>query len=114
MKHQKLKSELDVLEAENLLTPHDIECIMEEPEKMEHVARAMGAVNLENLFKAMQDPRVAAPAKLEFQKMLNKMSGFESAASKESGAAGPQVVINITRKRDAGLTIDGNSSEISI
>lgn len=87
---------------------------MEEPEKMEQVARAMGAVNLENLFKAMQDPRVAASAKLEFQKVLNKMSGFEQARPAEQGGSGPQVVINITRKRDAGITFDGNTGEISV
>lgn len=114
MKHQKLKAPTDNLEAENLLTPYDIECIMDEPEKMEQVARAMGAVNLENLFKAMQDPRVNPTAKLEFQKVLNKMGGFETGRTSENAGTGPQVVINITRKRDSALTFDGNTGEISV
>ena len=99
------------LESKKLLTPYDIECIIDEPEKMEPVARAMGAVNLENLFKAMQDVKVNPTAKIEFQKMLNKLGKLEPDTKADNQSGGPQVVINITRAkdRDDAITIEGQA-----
>lgn len=95
---------------DKILSPAQLEAIQDDPAKMEIVARLMGAVNLENLFKQMQDPLVNMASKIEFQKMLNKMGKLEP-ETKGGGATGAQVVINITRARDQdeSLVIEGNS-----
>ena len=86
--------------------------IEEDPSKLETVARLMGAVNLDNLFRFMQGPPVPAAARLEFQKMLNRMGRLEPDTSSGDSNSGPQVVINITRARDAedAVTIEGKAT----
>jgi hypothetical protein len=84
---------------QTILTPKDIADIRDNPELMELVARGMGAVNLDNLFRQMQHPDVPLPHKIEFQKMLNKMGRLEPSGADVQGA-GPQVIINITRAKD--------------
>lgn len=93
-----------------ILTPKDVAVIRDDPASMELVARAMGAVNLDNLFRQMQAPDINPATKIEFQKLLNRMGKLEPEL-KSSGGAGPQVVINITRAkdRDDSLTIEGLS-----
>jgi len=88
--------------------------IEEDPSKLETVARLMGAVNLDNLFRHMQAPDVAVNAKIEFQKLLNKMGKLEPDDKDAHGAGGPQVVINITRAKDHehGVTIEGSASNV--
>ena len=95
---------------DNILSRKQVQEIQEDPAKMEIVARLMGAVNLENLFKQMQDPAVNMTVKLEFQKLLNKMGKLEP-EQKNSGSAGAQVVINITRARDRedSMVIEGSA-----
>jgi len=82
-----------------ILSPADMLAIEEDPSKMETVARMLGAVNLDNLFRHMQNPTINPMARIEFQKMLNKLGG------------GAQVGINITRAkdRDEAITIDGQA-----
>lgn len=82
--------------------------IEEDPSKIETVARLMGVVNLDNLFRFMQRPDINPQARIEFQKLLNKMGKLESVDSSD-GAGGPQVVINITRAKDHddAITIEG-------
>ena len=94
-----------------ILSRGQLQQIEEDPSKMETLARLMGAVNLDNLFRHMQSPDVATNAKIEFQKLLNKMGRLEP-DTKTDTAGGPQVVINITRAKDhtdAGLTIEGTA-----
>lgn len=94
-----------------LLSRAQMQAIEEDPTKMETLARLMGAVNLDNLFRQMQHPEVNLTAKLEFQKMLNKMGKLEP-DDKVASAGGPQVVINITRAKDhEAITIEGQAVE---
>ena len=95
---------------DRLLSPYDIERIQEDPAELEKIVRAMGAVNLENLVKVMQSPDINPAARIEFQKLLNKMGRLEPQGSTETGT-GPQVVINITRALDkeSGVTIEGTA-----
>ena len=67
---------------------------------METFSRLLGAVNLDNLFRHMQDPDINPATRIEFQKMLNKMGKLEPDLKAASSGAGPQVVINITRAKD--------------
>lgn len=96
-----------------VLSRGNLQMIEEDPSKMETLARLMGAVNLDNLFRHMQRPDVNPATKIEFQKMLNKMGRLEPDTKSDSGG-GPQVVINITRakNRDETLTIEGATGEI--
>lgn len=98
-----------------LLSPQQVEQIGDDPSLMEEFARVLGAVNLDNLFRFMQG--VDNPmAKLEFQKMLNKMGRLEPAGPAET-AGGPQVVINITRaldRADEAVTIEATPNPTSI
>lgn len=92
-----------------ILSRGQLEMIEEDPTKIEVVARLMGAVNLDNLFRFMQRPDINPMARLEFQKLLNKMGKLEPEKEDQNAGGGPQVVINITRAKDAdhGVTIEG-------
>lgn len=97
-----------------LLAPRDIELIRENPAYIEEIARAMGAVNLDNLFRDMQAVGVKPEVRMEFQKLLNRMGRLEPAKD-DNAAGGAQVVINITRAKDMGesaLTIEGNAISV--
>lgn len=95
-----------------ILSRAQLQMIEDDPAKMETLARLMGAVNLDNLFRYMQRPDVPANARLEFQKMLNKMGKLEPDKDEQAAGGGPQVVINITRAKDAedAVTIEGSST----
>jgi hypothetical protein len=68
-------------------------------------------VNLDNLFRHMQNPTINPTARIEFQKMLNKMGRLEPDTKLDTGGGGPQVVINITRAKDQSdaITIEGQT-----
>jgi hypothetical protein len=94
-----------------ILSPADLQAIEEDPSKMETLARLLGAVNLDNLFRHMQNQTVNPMARIEFQKMLNKLGRLEPDTKADVGGAGPQVVINITRAKDNSdaITIEGQA-----
>lgn len=95
-----------------ILSPADLQSIEEDPSKMETVARMLGAVNLDNLFRHMQNPQINPMARIEFQKMLNKLGRLEPDTKANVGGTGPQVVINITRAKDQSedaITIEGQA-----
>ena len=96
------------------LSPKDLLAIEADPAKMETFSRLLGAVNLDNLFRHMQNPDINPATRIEFQKMLNKMGRLEPNTKLENQGDGPQVVINITRAKDApdSITIDGTSEAI--
>ena len=96
-----------------ILSPADLQAIEDDPSKIETVARMLGAVNLDNLFRHMQNPTINPTARIEFQKMLNKMGRLEPDTKLDTGGGGPQVVINITRAKDQSdaITIEGQAVE---
>ena len=103
---------LTPVDEDMILSRGQLEMLEEDPSNMETLARLMGAVNLDNLFRTMQDPTINVNAKIEFQKMLNKMGRLEPDLKADTGV-GPQVVINITRVKDEqGITIEGTSSTV--
>jgi hypothetical protein len=97
-----------------LLSPAQLQAIEDDPTTMETFARLLGAVNLDNLFRHMQNPQVNPTARIEFQKMLNKLGNLEPDTKADAGAGGPQVVINITRAvdQDDAITIEGSSQAL--
>jgi hypothetical protein len=98
---------------ESILSPDELLAIEDDPSKMETVARLLGAVNLDNLFRHMQNPEINPTARIEFQKMLNKMGKLEPDTKAINAGDGPQVVINITRARDQEeIVIEGSSQAI--
>lgn len=96
-----------------ILSPADMLAIEEDPSRMETLARMLGAVNLDNLFRHMQNPTINPMARIEFQKMLNKLGRLEPDTKADVGGGGPQVVINITRAKDHtdAITIEGKALE---
>ena len=98
---------------EPILSAEQLAAIEEDPSLIETVARLLGAVNLDNLFRHMQNPDINPTARIEFQKMLNKMGRLEPDTKLENTGAGPQVVINITRAKDQddSITIEGQAVE---
>ena len=97
-----------------LLSNADLQEIEDDPAKMETFSRLLGAVNLDNLFRHMQDPDINPTARIEFQKLLNKMGRLEPDTKLDTGGTGPQVIINITRAKDLpeSIAIDGSSEAI--
>jgi hypothetical protein len=61
----------------------------------------------------MQNPTINPMARIEFQKMLNKLGKLEPDTKADTQGSGPQVVINITRAkdRDDAITIEGRALE---
>ena len=98
----------------SILSPADMLAIEEDPSKMETFARMLGAVNLDNLFRTMQNPTINPMARIEFQKMLNKLGKLEPDTKAEVSGNGPQVVINITRAKDQddAITIEGSAQAL--
>jgi hypothetical protein len=114
-----MSSQVDKLQdpelvAQPILSRGQLQMIEEDPSKMETLARLMGAVNLDNLFRHMQNPNINPTARIEFQKLLNKMGRLEPDSKSDGGSSGPQVVINITRAKDHsdGIIIEGHSKAL--
>jgi len=106
----QLYKAIDPLQVDKpILSPADMLAIEEDPSKMETVARMLGAVNLDNLFRHMQNPSINPMARIEFQKMLNKLGKLEPDTKADNIGGGPQVIINITRAkdRDEAVMIEG-------
>ena len=98
-----------------ILSRGQLQMIEDDPSKMETLARLMGAVNLDNLFRHMQNPTINPATRLEFQKILNKMGKLEPDGKAVVGVdGGPQVVINITRAKDneKEVVIEGTAAAI--
>ena len=93
----------DALQRATHLPPALVDEIQDNPEAIQPLARGMAAVNLYNLFVNIQQSN-SNKDRLEFQTLLNKMTGMEKAAVKEAGS-GPQVVINITRAKDSSKEV---------
>lgn len=98
-----------------ILSRGQLEMIEDDPGKMETLARLMGAVNLDNLFRHMQNPDINPATRIEFQKLLNKMGKLEPDPKATQSDGGPQVVINITRAKDHddAITIEGTAQPVS-
>lgn len=110
MGNQVDKLTMEELAAKPILSRGQLEEIEEDPSKMEIVARLMGAVNLDNLFRHMQNPTINPQTRIEFQKLLNKMGRLEPEEKSKSAETGPQVVINITRAKDSeSVIIEGHA-----
>ena len=96
-----------------ILSPAELKAIEDDPSLMETFSRLLGAVNLDNLFRTMQNPEINPTARIEFQKLLNKMGRLEPDTKLDAGGTGPQVVINITRAKDQedSIVIEGQTVE---
>ena len=91
------------------IPPQLLEDVSQSPDKFEPVARAMAVVHMDALYRKMMDKDTPVAARLDFQKMLNKMSRLEPEA-KNQGGGGAGVVINITRAKDhESVTIEGQA-----
>lgn len=114
MSNQVDKLTNEELAHKSILSRGQLQEIEDDPSKMEVVARLMGAVNLDNLFRHMQSPLVNPTARIEFQKMLNKMGKLEPDTKLDAGNGGPQVIINITRAKDHSdaITIEGKAVDV--
>ena len=99
--NQRVNQVIDpTLVDKSLLSPAELKAIEDDPSLIETFARLLGAVNLDNLFRHMQNPDINPTARIEFQKMLNKMGRLEPDSKLDVAAGGPQVVINISRAKD--------------
>jgi len=97
----------------SILSRGQLQMIEDDPTKMETLARLMGAVNLDNLFRHMQNSTINPATRLEFQKLLNKMGKLEPDGKGPVGPEGPRVIINITRAVDREeVVIEGASVAI--
>mgnify|MGYP003647738776 CR=1 FL=1 len=114
--NQRVNQVIDPLLVDKaILSPVELQAIEDDPALIETFARLLGAVNLDNLFRHMQNPDINPTARIEFQKMLNKMGRLEPDTKVDLGASGPQVVINITRAKDQSesIVIEGTSEAVA-
>jgi len=76
--------------------PQLLEEVAEDPSKFEPVARAMAVIHLDQLYRKMQESTTPLGTRLDFQKMLNKMSRLElSDKAQAASGAGFSITINI-------------------
>ena len=111
--NQRVNQVIDpTLVDKSILSPAELRAIEKDPSLIETFARLLGAVNLDNLFRHMQNPDINPTARIEFQKMLNKMGRLEPDTKIDLGTGGPQVVINISRAKDKdeSIVIEGTVS----
>lgn len=101
----------DALAKSTHLSPALVDEVQENPEAIQPLARGMAAVNLYNLFVNVQQSN-SNKDRLEFQALLNKMTGLEKAAVRDAGA-GPQfsVVINIPGS-DKGVIVESTATTL--
>lgn len=68
------------------IPPAVVEAIAADPKALQPIARAMGAVNLHNLFTQMRNPNVAVGQRMEFQRLLNDLGRLTVKDDPMSGA----------------------------
>lgn len=103
----------DALQKSTHMPPKLVEDVQDNPELLRPVARSMAAINLHNLFVAMQHPRTSNKDRMDFQTLLNKLAGLEAKAQSASDA-GPGFSINIVlpgHKKE--LTIEGTATKLA-
>lgn len=101
----------DALNKSAQIPPKLVADVQDNPELLRPVARSMAAINLHNLFTRIQHPATSAKDRLDFQSMLNKMSGLDAKEAATGGGAGFSIVINIPGS-DKGVTVDGTAKRI--
>lgn len=82
--------------------PQLVEDVQDNVEMLRPVARGMAAMNLHNLFTRIQHPATPNRDRLDFQSLLNKMSGLEAKEVQQgSGATGFSITINLPQVGEA-------------
>ncbi len=77
------------------MPPALIEAIQEDPALIQPIARAMGAINLNNLFVKVTHPDASITQQMEFQRLVNKLGRLEPEATVAAPGAGFSITINI-------------------
>lgn len=80
--------------------PQLLEEVVESPARFEPVVRAMAVIHMDELYRRMAHPDTPLPLRLDFQRLLNKMSRLEPEVKTGAAGVGGGVVINITRAKD--------------
>jgi hypothetical protein len=101
----------DALDRATRMPPQLVEKIADNAELLRPVARGMAAINLHNLFVRIQHPNTNNKDRLDFQSMLNKLSGLDAKEAPQSAGAGFSITINIPGS-DKGLTVEGSAERI--
>lgn len=105
----------DAVNRSTAVPPQLVEEVMTNVELLRPVARSMAAINLHNLFLKVQHPNSPAKDRLEFQQVLNKMSGLtEVKDGGKGGDSGPgfSITINIPGS-DKSVTVDSVATVVS-
>jgi hypothetical protein len=93
------------------MPPQLVEKIADNAELLRPVARGMAAINLHNLFVRIQHPNTNNKDRLDFQSMLNKLSGLDAKEAPQSAGAGFSITINIPQVgTTSGHTIEAKAS----
>lgn len=78
------------------IPPAIVEAIADDPKIMEPIARAMAAVNLDNLFAQMRNPNAPVGQRMDFQRLLNDMGRLSKEDKNAAALANlPVVTINL-------------------
>lgn len=83
------------------MPPALVAAIQDDPAVLQPIARAMGAINMHNLFKQVSHPDATVAHRVEFQKLVNKIGQLEP----ETKAASAGFVFNINLGGDKQVTV---------
>lgn len=109
----KLTQPADAANRRVQIPPRLVEEVQDNVELLRPVARSMAAVNLHNLFTRIQHPATSAKDRLDFQSMLNKMSGLDAKEQGNTGGAGFSITINIPQVGvDKGHIIEAKAAQV--
>ena len=90
-----------------------VDAIRDDPTFIQPVARAMGAVNLHNLFTQVSHPDATVAQRLDFQRMINKLGQLEPEATQAAPGAGFSITINIpATPTTLGTVIEAKSERL--
>lgn len=117
IENEKLTQPQDAVDQALHVPPQLVEDVQDNVEMIRPVARGMAIMNLHNLYTRIQHPATTNRDRLEFQALLNKMSGLEAKeAQQNSNGSGFSITINIPQvgaSKPAVIEATGGRTDVS-
>jgi hypothetical protein len=108
----RLSQPSDITNRLTHVPPAIVDMVREDPEKLRQVARSMAAMNLHNLFQRVQNRDTSTKDRLEFQTLLNKMSGLDVKENAASTGAGFSINIVLPGHKDKTVTVESTAQQV--
>ena len=109
----RLSQPTDITNRLTHVPPAIVDMVREDPEKLRQVARSMAAMNLHNLFQRVQNRDTSTKDRLEFQVLLNKMSGLDAKENAAVAGGGFSINIVLPGHKDKTVTVESTAHQVA-